>query len=352
MPLRFGEEVQKVPRSGLKPTGPGEGGLSKRERTHRAFRGGDLDRRPFTFWHPFGLSHMKADSLVAASLTFAAVYGVDLLRMPLVRDLPLPAQTSLDRPHDLAALESFSARHGFWGERLEALQTIVRKAEQRIAVFETMADPLTSLSWVTSPELLAQSEQSHPNFLDKALATVTEAQRSYLKILLQHTKVDGVAFEISSASFEARPPEDFVRLVKPHLAALLEEAAQHGQPLIWLHLRGRRLYLEPLLDLPHDGLCWPHLDHGPSFDKLPRSYSGALTGGLSSAAISQASFQDLRRQVEEARNFPVRLLCPGDELAADTAPFRLQGLASFLGKRDRAPVEAAPRAPQRVIDEP
>ena len=295
---------------------------------------------------------MKAESLAAAALTFAAAYGVDLLRMPTVRDLPLPGQTSLDRAHDLTTLEDLAPRAGFWAERIEALKSTVKLAEKRIAVFEAIADPLTALGWVCPPEMLGAAERGHPSYLEKALGTVSDGLRGYLKALLSEAKVDGVVIEIGSASFEAREPRVFESLVKPHLKAITEELRAQGTP-IWLQVTGKRAYLEPLLDLPHDMLSWSHLAHGPSLEKLPKRHRGPLAGGLSEEAVQRGSYQEIRRQVDEARNFPVQMLCPGDALSADVAPSRLQALANFLGKRDRQPEPATAAAgPERIIDDP
>lgn len=319
----------------------------------QTFAGGEVDKRPFTFWHSFGLSHMKAESLTAAALTFAAVYGVDLLRMPTVRDLPLPAQTSLDRPHDLTTIEALAPRSGFWAERIEALKGTVKLAEKRIAVFETVADPLTALSYVCPPDVMATAERAHPNFLEKALGVVSEGLGGYLKAVLQEARVDGVVIEIGSASFEDRQPNDFQSLVKPHLKSLLDQVRAQSEAPIWLQVTGKRVFLDPLLDLPHDMLSWSHQAHGPSLDKLPKRYKGALAGGLNEEGLERSSFQEIRRQVDEARSFPVQLLCPGNALSADVAPSRLQALANFLGKRDRQPEPAAATAgPERVIDDP
>jgi uroporphyrinogen-III decarboxylase len=343
-----------VPRKGLSPSqDKRDQGLTKKERALRAIAGGEVDRRPFTFWHPFGVSHMKADSLTAAAITFAATYAVDLLRMPAVRDLPLPGQSSLDRPHDLTTVEVMAPRQGFWGERLEALKSIVRLADGKIAVFETVPDPLTALSWVVPPEVLGASERNHATFLEKALGVVSESLQGYLKVLLGEAKVDGVVIEVGSASFEQRQPEDFEKLVKPHLKALMESVESQAPVPVWLQVSGRRAYLDPLLDLPHDLLSWSHLAHGPSLEKLPRRQRARLAGGLNEVALESMSFQDIRRHVDEARNLPVALLCPGGALSADTAPSRLRALSNFLMKRDRLP-ETAPAGagPERVIDEP
>ena len=327
--------------------------LGKRERVLRALAGEEIDKRPFTFWHPFGLSHMKAESLSTVAISFAAAYGMDLLRLPTVRDFPLPVQTSLDRPIDLTSFEPVAAHAGFWGERLEALKTLVRLAEGRLAIFEAVPDPMTALAWVCPPDVLATAERSHPSFLEKALGLVTESLRGYVKALLTETKVDGLVFEIGSASFEQREPSDFSAHIKPHLEQLVREVREVGEAPVWFQLTGRRTYTEPLLDLEPTLLSWSHLAHGPALDKLPKRQRARLAGGIDESAIQQASYQEIRRHVEEARDMPVALLCPGDALSADLAPTRLQALSNFLKKRDRLPdLTGATARPQSIIDEP
>ncbi len=287
---------------------------------------------------------MKGESLAAAALTFAAVYGVDLLRMPAYKDLPVPEQTSFDRPQDLTRLEPFSPHSGLWADRLAGLSTTVRLGEKKVAIFETLCDPLTSLGFVVPHELLVQSEQNHQNFVKKALKAVTASLIAYAREAVTTCEVDGVVLEIRSATYLQREPHVFEELVKPHLKELLNEIRKISTVPIWLHFAGRRLYLENLLDLPHDLISWPHLSSGPALDKLPRGYKGLLAGGLDDELIPHLSYQGVRHHVEEARNAKVALFALGDSLPADMSRSRLEALATFLNKRDRLP-EAAGKAP-------
>jgi uroporphyrinogen-III decarboxylase len=312
--------------------------LSKRERVLKTFAGEEVDRRPFTFWCPFGLSHMKGESLAAAALTFAATYGMELLRFPVVRDLPLGAQISLDRPHDLTRLEILSPHSGFWSERTQALQVADKMGEKKVALFETIPGPWTALSYLCSRELLETTEKSHPNFLEKALTDVTASLKNYLSEILDKGWIDGVVVEIESASYELRSPEVFESNIKPHLKELLNHITRESKVPIWLQVRGSRVYVDPLFELPHQMVSWPHLSSGPKLQTtLPKGYKGNIAGGLNEAAICDMSFQDIRMHVEEARNQHVRLLTVGDQFPTDMSPRRLAALANFLKKRDRPP---------------
>lgn len=330
MPLRVREEVQEVSRQGLS--------LGKRERVLKTLAGEEVDRRPYTFWYPFGLSHMKGESLAAAALTFAATYGMELLRFPVVRDIPFKEQTSVDRPHDLTQLETLSGLEGFWLDRTEALKATYRLAEQKVAIFETVPGPYTALGYICRKELLLDTEKNHPGFLEKALQTVTESLKNYLLKILKEQFVDGLVIEIESATFEQREPEMFESTIKPHLKELLNFVTSESKVPIWLQLRGTRIYLKPTLDLPHQMISWPHLSSGPQLEKaLPKGYPGLVAGGIDEVALQEMSFQDIRRHVEEARNHRVAMITVGDQLPADLSPSRLKALANFLMKRDRKP---------------
>ena len=341
----FREEVQKMPRPSL------EQKLGKRERVLKTFAGLEVDRRPFTFWLPFGLTHMKGESLAAAALTFAATYGVDLLRLPVVRDLPLKEQTSLDRAHDLTQLEVLSERSGFWLERLEALQMCKKMSEQKIAIFETIPEPWTGLSYLCRRELLSSAENNNLSFMEKALGDITISLKHYISGVIKAKCVDGIVIEIESATFEQREPAVFEARIKPFLKDLINHITQESELPIWLHVRGTRVYLEPLMDLHHQMVSWPHLSSGPKLENaLPKGYKGNLAGGLDEKAIPDMSYQDIRRHVEEARNLRVAMLCVGDALPTDLSPSRLKALATFLAKRDRIPDKNAPKAAP-MIDE-
>jgi len=325
-------------RQGLKKSKKPERVFSKRERVLETLAGKEVDKRPFTFWHPFGLSHMKGESLAAAALTFAATYGVDLLRLPAVRDIPLQPQASLDRPHDLTTIEELPGHAGFWSERFEALTSISRLNENRIAVFESIPEPLTALSYLCRSELIQQAEKNHRSFLEKGLESITASLKNYLSTLLKANCVDGLVVEIESATYEAREPEQFESLVKPYLRDLLNFITQESEVPIWLHVRGTRVYLKPLVDLPHQMISWSHLSAGPKLDRaFPRGYKGVIAGGIDDKALSNMSFQDIRKHVEEARNQYVSFLCIGDHLSSDTSPRQLQALSYFLKKRDWSP---------------
>lgn len=327
-------------------------GLTKRQRVLRTLNGEEVDRRPFTFWHPFGLSHMKGDALTAAALSFAAAYGVDLLRLPTVRELPWPEQTSIDRPHDLTTLDPLSAHQGFWNERLSSLKSLIGLVDQKVAVFEPILEPWAALRYLCPREVLALAEQNHPGFLTKALETVTESLKGYAKALQTKVKIDGIVIDIESASYTERDPKAFRDLFKPHLMALLESITSQSDTFIWLQVRGQRCFLDPLLDLPHHMISWSQHDGGPAFDKLAKHRQGKLAGGIDETALNTFSYQDIRRHVDEARSAPVSLLCPGGPLSADTAPSRLKALANFLQKRDRLPRAAQAARAHPVIDEP
>ena len=312
--------------------------LSKRERVLKTFAGEEVDRRPFTFWYPFGLSHMKGESLAAAALTFAATYGMELLRFPVIRDLPMGDQVSIDRPHDLTRLEILSAHSGFWSERMEALRVARKLSDRKVALFETVPGPWTALSYLCNSELLESTTKNNPNFLEKALTDVTTSLKNYLSEILSKDWIDGLVVEIESASFELRSPEAFETEIKPHLKELLNHVTRESEVPIWLQARGSRVYLDPLLELPHQLISWPHLSSGPKLENsLPKGYKGKVAGGLNEAALCDMSFQDIRMHVEEARNQHVHMFSVGDQLPADVSPRRLAALANFLQKRDRPP---------------
>lgn len=281
---------------------------------------------------------MKGESLAAAALSFAATYGVDLLRMPVTRDLPLGPQTSIDRPHDLTQLGELSGLTGFWLERTEALKYAYRMAEKKLAIFETIPEPWTALSYVARKELLRTTESNHPTFLEKALSDVTASLGNYVERLISEECIDGLVIEIESATYEQREPESFESTIKPHLERLLTRITAQRDIPIWLHVRGTRVYLAPLVDLPHHMISWPHLSAGPRLESaLPKGYSGNLAGGLNEQAIADMSYQDIRLHIEEARDQPVSLITVGDGLPSDLSPSRLRALADFLSKRDRLP---------------
>ena len=298
---------------------------------------------------------MKGESLAAAAISFVATYNLDMVRMPTIKDYPIKDQSSLDRPADIAKLEELDGRAGFWFERLHAVKRTVELADKKVAVFDTISDPLSTLGYVISPELMAQSEKSHGNFLEKGLETVTASLKKYVSLVINESKVDGLVVEVASASYEYREPEVFQRFAKPYLKELLNHIRKESEIPIWLQVSGRRVYIDPVLDLPHNLLSWSHLAQGPALEKLPKGYKGALAGGIDEQALTTMSYQDIRRHIELARNQHVRVLSIGDSLPADISPSRLAALSHFLSRKDRDPEDEKNKKvdqPTPIIDEP
>lgn len=301
---------------------------------------------------------MKGESLAAAALSFVANYNLDMVRMPTIKDYPIKAQSSLDRPADIAKLEEIDGRAGFWSERLQAVRKTVELADKKVAVFDTISDPLSTLGYIVSPELLATTEKNHATFLEKGLETVTASLKKYVSLVIHESKVDGLVVEVASASYEFREQEEFKRFAKPYLKELLNHIRKESEIPIWLQISGRRVYIDPLLDLPHNLLSWSHLAQGPALDKLPKGYKGAIAGGIDEQAVTTMSYQDIRRHIELARNQFVRVLSIGDAFPADISPSRLAALAHFLSRKDRDPEDEKNKKkkdgdlPPSIIDEP
>lgn len=303
----------------------------------------DPDRKPFYFWHSFGLSHMKSEAIAAAAIGHAAHYQVDILR--LASDQSYPSQTPLcfDRPKDLNQLTSGSGAEGPWIQRLGALEILVRQAGKKLLVVESLPNAWGMLRRITTPGLLQSTLSEHPGFVENALSHAQETLKGYLAKLMK-AGVSGLALEIEGANFDTLTEKQYQDMLKPLDVELLKLA--EGMHLTVAHNRDPRPQVPQMAQLPAVAL---QFTHGPSMKKLRDRWKGLICGGLDGHRIETASADELRHHIFDACHSETDIVTVNDPVSPEIAPWRLERVTE-LASRVRyestrpAPAGAEPRA--------
>ncbi len=286
----------------------------------------DPDRKPFYFWHPFGLSHMKSEAIAAAAIGHAAHYQVDILR--LASDFTYPSQTPLcfDRPKDLNQLTPGSGAEGPWIQRLGAMEILVREAGKKLFVLESMPNAWGLLKRITTPGLLESTLAEHPGFVENALARAQETLKGYLTKLIK-VGVHGLALEISGANFDTLTESQYQQLLKPLDVELLKLAGEMHMTVA--HNRDTRPQLPQMTQLPATAL---HFSHGPSLKKLRERWPGLICGGLDATRLETASADELRHHIFDACHSESGIVTINEPVSPEIAPWRLERVSELASR--------------------
>ncbi|HXE73159.1 MAG TPA: uroporphyrinogen decarboxylase family protein [Candidatus Nitrosotenuis sp.] len=299
--------------------------MDRIERLQAVLAGEAVDRPPFTFWHHFGLQHMPGDALASAEVAFARRYQPDLLKVMSDYPYPLPERLSLDRPQDLTRLDVLRGKEGDWEQQLLALRKIAAAARGKLWVLETVFSPWTVLRRLAGQALVARCMAEHPGFLRHALEAISQSLVNYLRHC-QEAGVDGIYYAVSGASHDHLTPEDYARWARPYDLRVLEAASSFKMRV--LHLHGRRLHFEAMLDYPAEVLSWSTAA-GPGLARGAARWGKVVMAGLDEEQIPHMTPTAVAAHVRAvAAEMPHSgfILAPGCSLAPDTSPRLLEAL--------------------------
>ncbi len=294
--------------------------MNKIERVLAAARGEEADRSAFFAWHPFGLEHMKGESLAAAAIAYAAEYQVDLLRLAASDLFPLPPQLSLDRSADLTRIEPAPGTSKVWLQRLVAWEQFRRLAGEKLLGCESVPNPWSILRRLGAVELVQSSGEDYRRH---ALEAICETLCNYVEAVLE-AGANAIALEVEGASHDWMSEADYQQWGLPYDQKILDAARDASFRI--LHVRGDRTQLKILLQLPAELLQWSLYRCGPSLEKVKALWPRGVVGGLDETRFAHMSFEALRRHCREARFSDYEIVAPGDVLPSTVAPRQLEVL--------------------------
>lgn len=319
-------------------------------------KGEPVDRAPFCLYPHIDLELLTGESLAQLIEAFVERVEPDLVAVPFVWNYTLPANVSLDRPSDLANLTAVHARHGGWGEQIDALRRLCRLYHGKRPVVAVVPSAYRCLERLTSTSFLNEAQSG---FLWGALEQLSRSLSAFEKAAVE-VGCEGVLVEESGASHELWSPDVYRTKVLPLLQAQLQ-ACKPAWTVV--QFTGRRLFWEQLDTLETDGIGWP-LAAGPGLVRGSlRRESGFVWGGLDSTGWPESSSAVLRNSPLRALSGdfpakPVILAPPGgvqglrlDQLEALAEALRRlpspERLRETLAEREERLAARPPKPPRR-----
>lgn len=301
--------------------------MKKFERVLRALRGDEVDRPPFSFWYHFGLQHMPGRKHAEAEIDFYRAYDLDFLKVMNDYPYPLPGGLeAIETADNWKSIEPVAASSARWSEQLTAL-SIINEAIGKEALFiETIFSPWTTARRMTPSGSLAETRKRHPEALLAAMESIATSLANYAKAAVERGAA-GIFLSLGAATDEVMSAEEYKTWGRPFDLKIL--AAVSEAPFNVLHIHGKRIHFDSLLDYPVSAINWSHFLTTPSLKDGKERSGKTVMGGIDETAASHLSppaiEEQIRNSFSEAGLRGV-MLTPGCSVATDTPEQNLRAI--------------------------
>ncbi len=273
--------------------------MHKKELVDRVLAGEEVERPPISFWYHFGVQHGSGEAFARIVLDYFRHYDLDFLKVMNDHFYPLPEGLEAIRTReDLQRLAPFDPADTPWREQFKALEILQAALAEEAYFLDTVFDPWQSLNRALAAENLAHLMRNEPKALLAALDVVTDNLIAYCRQSLQRGTA-GIFLSIPAGA-EIIGHRDFLTFVKPFVARLLT-AIQGLGPMTTLHVHGKNLYFEDVIDLPAPIFnWWDRGPTGPSLASVRDRIPGCVMGGIDQTLVARRTPSFLRDHVHEA----------------------------------------------------
>ena len=305
--------------------------LNKIERVTNALRGEDVDRPPFSFWYHLGLQHMPARKFAEAEIDFFRAYDLDFLKV--MSDYPFPFPDGLEAiesKEDWKRIEPVASNSRCWSEQLTALSMINDAIGDEALFIETVFSPWTTARRLARSGSLQAARERHPETLLSVMEAIATSLADYSKEALKRG-ASGIFLSLGAASEDVMTAEQYKTWGRPFDLKILEAVKE--APFNVLHIHGKRIHFDQVVDYPASALNWSHFATAPTLLEGKRRSGKAVLGGIDESTASHVSVPEIREEIEEAiaavgtRGL---IVTPGCSVPTDTRELNLRAIKAAL----------------------
>ena len=313
--------------------------MNRIERVTKALKGEEVDRPPFSFWYHFGLQHMPAAKHAEAEVDFYRAYDLDFLKV--MSDYPYPLPRNLEAivtEDDWKRIEPVAPVDHCWTEQLTALSMINDAIGKEALFIETIFSPWTTARRLARSGSLDVARQRYPETLLGAMEAIAISLADYSKEALKRGAA-GIFLSLGAATGDVMTREEYERWGRPFDLKILEAVREAAFNV--LHIHGRRIHFDSVVDYPASALNWSHFATAPSLKEGKVRSGKTVLGGIDEATASHVSAPEIREQVENTiREIGTQglIVTPGCSVATDT---REQNLRAVKEAVDRVRISSS-----------
>ena len=307
--------------------------MNKIERVMAALKGDEVDRPPFSFWYHFGLHHMPGRKHAEAEVDFYHAYEMDFLKVMNDYPYPLPhGLEAIETEDDWKRLEPIEGKDKCWAEQLSALSMINDSMGKEALFIETIFSPWTTARRLTRAGSLTETRARHPEALLAGMDRIATSLANYAREAIGRG-ASGIFLSLGAATDDVMSADEYKTWGRPFDLKIIEAAREARFNV--LHIHGKRIHFDALLDYPVSALNWSHFATPPTLAEGHARSGKTVMGGVDEATAAHLSPPEIEKQVAVAiREVGTRglIITPGCSVPTDTPERTLRAFKTAVDK--------------------
>ncbi|HEY7545496.1 MAG TPA: uroporphyrinogen decarboxylase family protein [Blastocatellia bacterium] len=307
--------------------------MNKIDRVMNALSAEAVDRPPFSFWYHFGLQHLPGRSHAEAEVDFFRAYDLDFLKVMNDYPYPLPAGVeAVESEDDWKRIEPVSGSDSCWTKQLTALSVINEEIGREAPFIDTIFCPWTTARRLARAGGLQRARERFPETLLAAMDSISLSLAEYAKEAIGRG-ASGIFLSVSAASDDVMTEEEYSVWGRPFDLKILEAVKE--APFNVLHIHGKRIHFDSLLDYPASAINWSHATTAPRLKDGRKRSGKTVMGGIDELTAAHISAPEMREQVVGAISGTGErglIIAPGCSVPTDTPARNLHAIREALTK--------------------
>ncbi|HXF40224.1 MAG TPA: uroporphyrinogen decarboxylase family protein [Blastocatellia bacterium] len=312
--------------------------MNKIERVTSALKGEEADRPPFSFWYHFGLQHRPGRDHAKAEIDFYRAYDLDFLKVMSDYPYPLPpGLEAIETKDDWKRIEPVSGTSPCWDEQFSALEMINDEIGNEAMFIETIFSPWTTARRLARAGGVEMARKRSPEILLAAMDSIATTLADFAKESVKRG-ASGIFLSLGAASADVMTADEYAIWGRPFDLRILE--AVRDARFNVLHIHGKRIHFDSILDYPAAAFNWSHFATAPSLGEGKTRSGKTVLGGVDESVASHVSPSEIHGQIATTiSEVGTRglIVTPGCSVPTDTREASLRAIqASVERTRNRA----------------
>lgn len=269
--------------------------ISHRSRLETTLAGQAPDRPPVALWRHFPVDDQNPARLASATAFFQTSFDFDLIKVTPASSFCLKDWGAVDRwsgnpegtrdyiqrvihqPEDWLHLPLLDPTSGHLGDQLTCLRMLTSGFSAQVPVIQTIFSPMSQAKNLVGSEQVLVHMRSNPDALHSGLKCITETTLRFLEEAVK-TGIEGIFYAIQHGQLGLLANDEFEAFCRPYDLQILNAASN-----LWLnmlHLHGKAVMFDAVLDYPAAVINWHDRETPPALAEAQARWHGAVCGGL------------------------------------------------------------------------
>jgi uroporphyrinogen decarboxylase len=266
-----------------------------------------------------------------AEIDFYQAYDLDFLKVMNDYPYPLPyGLEAVETEDDWKRLEPIDAKDKCWAEQLSALSMINDRIGKEALFIETIFSPWTTARRLTRAGDLAEIRERYPEALLAGMEAIAASLAGYAREAIARG-ASGIFLSLGAATDDAMTSEEYNDWGRAFDLKILDAAREALFNV--LHIHGKRIHFDALLDYPVSAINWSHCATAPALAAGHARSGKTVMGGIDEASAAHLSPPEIEKQVAGAIREVGRrglIITPGCSVPTDTPERTLRAVKAAV----------------------